>query len=665
MGNLLPEPESVATAAAAIAIYLAVLWLPGGLIAAAAGLRGWLLAAGAPLLSYAAAGLAGPYTALLGLPFNLLTFGACALGLALVLWVFRLVTVRWRGGERERERVWPRQANLAVVACVLIASVVGAIVVLTGLGAFNSIPQDFDAGFHANGIRYIAETGDGGLYGMSKVNWYLLNPGIFYPNAYHLIAALVFKLSGVSIPATMNTATMLTPALLVLSLVAMIRAFRGRAALACYTAFVAVAVTVGVYEGMFRGPLLPYQVGIALTPLIGALVLYYLERPGLDSGALLGLGAIGLLAVHSSALFGAIALLLPMFAQRWWRYARRAGRDFLLILAAALPAMLLALPHLLGALSIRSNVPTMTWPVDFTTWEAIGRLLTLHNSQVVAPWVLAGAMWLGILTFWRLRSLGWVVGSAVLTGAMFVIVASVKEEWVPGFSSPWWNDRWRLISLAALPLCLLAGHGLAQVQQWLGWLLRKLRPIPAPRFAAAGLVLVAFVPATQLLYGEQNVQTVRYGYSHYSYFPPGQMTVSPDEVTAMQKLATMVRPGERVMNDRSDGSLWMYALAGVQPVAGHFDKTLRDGRLTLLTRHFNNYAEDPEVRRIVRELNIGYVMVDTGYVRKNQMFREPGLTHLDDKPFLREVYRNPNATIYRLVPLPSFAHPFPAGPDRG
>src|SRR5699024_2418520 len=61
----IPAPDLPA-AVGVIVLYAVTLWLPGALAGAAAGLRGWTLAATAPLLTYAIAGLAGPVLAAFG-----------------------------------------------------------------------------------------------------------------------------------------------------------------------------------------------------------------------------------------------------------------------------------------------------------------------------------------------------------------------------------------------------------------------------------------------------------------------------------------------------------------------------------------------------------------------------------------------------------------------
>ncbi|HEX9334807.1 MAG TPA: DUF6541 family protein, partial [Pseudonocardiaceae bacterium] len=107
-------------------------------------------------------------------------------------------------------------------------------------------------------------------------------------------------------------------------------------------------------------------------------------------------------------------------------------------------------------------------------------------------------------------------------------------------------------------------------------------------------------------------------------------------------------PGDRVMNDRYDGSVWMYAIAGVQAVAGHYDDNGMAPEIDMLANSFNQYDTDPTVRATVAKLHIAYVMLDSGFVRTS-LRREPGLTNLDKADFLVKVYSNPDATIYRLV----------------
>ncbi|MPY81584.1 MAG: hypothetical protein GEV04_25080, partial [Actinophytocola sp.] len=161
--------------AATLAIYLAVLFLPGGVAGYAAGLRGWLLAGAAPLLSYAMAGLTGPWLAAIGVSFTLTSFALATAVLAGVAFGLGLLHRR-RSGRRqaaaEQPGPWRTTAHIAVIGCVLAAAAIGLYTVLHGMGRLDAIPQDWDAAFHANGIRYLTETGDGSLTGMSGVNKY-------------------------------------------------------------------------------------------------------------------------------------------------------------------------------------------------------------------------------------------------------------------------------------------------------------------------------------------------------------------------------------------------------------------------------------------------------------------------------------------------------------
>src|SRR6266568_8626641 len=310
----MPVHAGLLVDASTVGVYLLTLWLPGGIAAAALGVRGWQLAASAPLVTYFIAGMAGPLLSAIGLRYNVLSFLGCAVVVVLLCAVARRLTLRRRDRTAQpapNHPDWQRSSHFVVAGMVLLSAAVGCYIVIRGMGWLDSIPQDWDAAFHANGVRYIADTGDGGLFGMQNINLYVPPNTAFYPNGYHLVGALVYLESHASLAAVLNANTILWPGILALSLVALVRAFRGRVTTACYTALIAVAGSAGVYENMFRGPLYPYMSALVLIPVALVALWRYLERPGFDTGTMVVIAACGLFLVHSSTLFGSSMIALP------------------------------------------------------------------------------------------------------------------------------------------------------------------------------------------------------------------------------------------------------------------------------------------------------------------------------------------------------------------
>ncbi|MBB4687009.1 DUF6541 family protein [Amycolatopsis jiangsuensis] len=669
----MPAPDTFWSYAAGIATYLAVLAVPGGLIGRAAGLRGWALAGLAPLLSYAVTGLAGPWLAKAGLPYTVLTAAVCTVALAAVAYGARrlLVARGWlRAGAEEPPSAWTAREHWAVAVCVVVATALSIAVVLSARGGTTAVFQRWDTVFHANGIRYIAETGDGSLTGMGTLNWY--PDGSFYPNGYHLVGALVYQISGTSIPVTLNAITMPVAGLFAVSMVALIRQLGGRAVHAGCTALVAAGATTGAYESVSSG-LLPYALGIVLTPLAVVALQRFLVRPGVDTGLVLALTADGLLIAHSSALFGAVLFALPLVLQRWYRSLRRrpvdgvpdgrsAGRvlggDILRTVPVMLVSVLLAAPQIFGAIGFTSgSYPYYGWNSNLSIPHSLKLLVTfqqvLNRPQIWLTVLLVA----GVLAFRTLGRMRWVLMSALGISAFFVLVASYGYlPWVVSLSRPWWNDRYRLMALAAIPLCLLAGHGMAELQRWIARLARsgawaRSRPQVLARLGAVtGVVVIAAMAVlTGGFYRSANATAVSFLYYNG---PEGSVTppVSADEIDAIARLGTMGIPArEKVLNDRMDGTAWMYALSGVHPVAAHYDG---GGRVSpdamYLARHFRDYDTDPQVRAAVHRLDVHHVLVGSGTIRKDTPIA-PGLTGLDGRDFLRLDYRNPGAAIYTIV----------------
>lgn len=646
-----------------VCFYAALLMLPGGLVAVAGGLRGWQLVAGAPLLTYAVAGLTGPWSSSVGIGWSPLVLAVGAVGLAAAVAGARIavtskghgrptacVEERPRPGRPER---WSRGSHVALAAAVVVAAMFGAAAILGGLRRLSTIPQDWDAVFHANGIRWIADTGDAGLFGMSQVNWYEPGTEIFYPNAYHLLGAVVRQVTLQDLPSILNAHTALIPGLAAVMLAALVRRLGGSVVHAAGTALAAVAVSA-VYDMLWRGPLLPYATGAVLTPAFVILIVEYLDADGArdrwGKGVLLGLATAGLLCLHPSMLFGAAVFATGYLLWRWARRPVALRREPLLLAAAGAFGLALSFLQIRGSLYSAASFPPVDWPADLSAPDATVALLTFSHAATtyqVWPTVFAGV---GLLTYHRLGGLRWIGGPAAVFGILFVLAASSDASWVNAITRPWWNDRWRLAAIFALIMCVLIGHGLAQTHRFAMWLLQWLlerTPVSGgsalrvgPTVAAA-LVLLGFVGASNMLYLDRNATKMSIN--------TGQgPAISSGEIAAIEALGRMVPPGTRVLNDRNDGSVWMYALAGVRPVAGHYDATGLGGTdVELLETRFNRYAEDVAVRDAVQRLNVEYVMVGQGFLR-GYNGRAAGLTDLGLARYLSTVYQSPDATIYRI-----------------
>ncbi|MCX6464072.1 MAG: hypothetical protein NTW05_10835 [Pseudonocardiales bacterium] len=639
-----------------IGLYAVLLFLPGGLVALLCGLRGWTLAAAAPLLTYGLVGIGGPLYAAVGLPWSA---GTAAAGTAVVLLLVpgaRLLLHRRHAVPGDApdpvpsRPAWSRPADIGVAVAVAVAALTGVAAVLGGIRDLGAVPQDWDAVFHANGIRLIADTGDGSLVGMGRVNWYESDVTVYYPNAYHLLATAVYQVSGATIPTVLNAHTVLVPGLLAVSLAALVRRAGGRPVLAGAAALAAVATTA-LYDMLWRGPLLPFATGVVLTPVIVVLLLDLLDAPGARAavrpGAAFALGVAGLLCLHPAILIGAVLFTAPAVVQRWWGAPRAVPREVLRLAVPGLAAAAACTLQLAGAAGSSGNLANIDWPAVYSMPEAVGRLLVFGSDAPTVQLVLAAVLVVGLVTYRSLGALRWAGVSAALFGVLYVAAASSDEPWVGTVTSLWWNDRFRLVALAAVPMALVVGHGAAELQRGVAAVLAR-GPVRVHRTvlgaATAAAVLAGFVVVTNGLYLDRNQERMT---NNVGDGP----AVSALEIEGMQAVAGIVPPGERVLNDRGDGSAWMYALAGVLPVAAHYDATATGPYSSLLASRFNAYADDPAVRAAVDRLDIRYVQVDRGFLRGAEgAGREAGLTDLAGRPWLQVVYRNPDVVLYEILP---------------
>ena len=134
-------------------------------------------------------------------------------------------------------------------------------------------------------------------------------------------------------------------------------------------------------------------------------------------------------------------------------------------------------------------------------------------------------------------------------------------------------------------------------------------------------------------------------------FPDGP-AVSRAEEQAFLRLAEVVPPGARVMNDPYDGSPLMYALAGtlpvfVQPLHEQLDLAGLTPERRLLFTSFHRLDDDPAVRDVVRQMGITHAVVSDGLVY-TAPGTAPGMRELDRVDSLHLLFRTPSTTVYEV-----------------
>ena len=214
-------------------------------------------------------------------------------------------------------------------------------------------------------------------------------------------------------------------------------------------------------------------------------------------------------------------------------------------------------------------------------------LLLKHEANAPMYWLLILVL-AGAITSGRLRRLWWLLACSVLFTVLSVMATASDQAITELLTLPWWNDAFCLVALAVFGLAMLAGQGL---------------------------------------------------------------TTLMDEQQAMAVLGQLVRPGERVMNDPSDGSPWMWALDDVHPMfpriifRGEHPRMSADAQT--LFNSFQCLDADPEVREVIGRYNITYAYVGEGFARAD-FTRLYGMRDLSAADSLELVYRQGEIRIYRI-----------------
>ena len=677
----------------------ALLFIPGALVGASAGLRTPLIIGLAPAISIAIISGTGVAAPILALPWGL-TAVATATAVACLA---ALATRRLMAGRHPQDAgsgatgLRPGLRSIAVwcAAWPLSAAATG-LTIGRILNTPDAISQTFDAVFHLNAVEWILQTNNA-----SSLRLFLEAPqGSVYPLGWHTLVALTMKLCGAtSIPMATN-ATVLAVAGLVwtsgcLTLTHVL--FHGRPAALLTAAVMAGSFTVFPFVLLNWGVLYPNFLSIALLPSLLAAIRALVPtgdaspapRPaGLLPATALGAAGLGLTQPNSiatlllaSVILTTARLITSLRAPLDERPANALRRQSLITGALVVGLVIVWL-------YMRPPRESAIWGPSYATSGSVGEAVTSMPVQLPVIWVPAVLTLLGFIAALRTNGYRWLAALHATTGALYVVARSAQDGDLRFFMvGIWYNDASRLgglIPVTAVPLaalgmlaaarwgreaCGACGRiiqgitasraretrglpGLRRVSRVLGsvWgacerLIASGRARPLVWRSSACCVIVLLLVATGPLSGamSDSVKILEQSYM----LAPDSSSLTTDEYALINELPSLIEPDAVIAVDPKSGAALAYALSGADTTVKHLFHR-HDADLDIIEKKLNRASADPAVCTALKDVGATYALYFPGKTISNQK-AFVGFTHLDTAPGFELVAERGQASLYRIT----------------
>ena len=658
-----------------IPVFLAaavLLFVPGALVGAAAGLRASLVVAMAPAISIAIIAGTGVVAPVAGLAWGPVPIAAATALTALALLAARLWTARRRPERREagaRRRSDPVTAAAWCVAWPLSAAVTG----YTVGRLFNTpdaISQTFDAVFHLNAVEWILKTGNA-----SSLRLLLEAPqGSVYPLGWHTLVAAAMRLCGATdVPAATNATALAVSGLVwtsgCLALTHIL--LRGRP-----LALLVAAVMAGSFSAfpillLNWGVLYPNFLSVALLPALLAAARELVPTAGarptglvLPAGAL-GVGGLGLTQPNTAATLLLALVILAVARAVTTVRTPPAERPAGALRRQALVSGGLTAALVLTWILMRPPRGAAIWGPSYATSGSIGEAITSMPAPLWMIWVPAVLAFIGFVAALRTDGYRWLAALHATTGALYVIARSAEEGDLRFFLvGIWYNDSNRLAALLPVTAVPLAALGMLVVTRWARALAARLSAAQwargaRERLAAAGervrilswwrwAAYPAVVTALVLTGPLSTAMSNTVWLLEQTYlFSPGSPSITPDERALIDELPDLIDKDAVVAVDPRSGAALAYALAGVDTTLKHLLHR-HDPEVYVIQDKLNKAATDPTVCPAVRKLGATYALYFPGKTISDQK-PFPGFTHLDTAPGFELVAKQGDAALYRIT----------------
>lgn len=635
--------------------------VPGTVLLRLLGVRGLYAWAGGPAVTAALLGAGAALLSLLGIAWTL----PAVAGLVLAVWLVgalagllvRRTGFAWSEGP-------PSLASAATVGAVGASALFLAWTMKAGMGAPDALLQQWDGVFHLNAVATVQETGDASSFGGLAPMYGDGSRAVYYPAVWHSLVAVV---PWASVPAAANASTLVLGAgVWSLGLAGFARAvFPSRPVVHVVAPLLGAAFITFPSWTLSTSGQWPNGYSVALLPGACALVVLALRAGQSRAQHVVGLvvagvGALGAVLAHGSAIFALAALLTALLVGRaaelflsTWRRGRRATAIVTVVAGAAVVAVGAGLAVRSGAFD---SVLNYDRPGRMSTSEAWRTTLLgfppadrpLLNGAVLALVVA------GIVATLVLREGRWLVVSLVVVMSLVVLAAGPENglRWLSGF---WYRSHVRVSALLPIPAALLGALGAAALARVAGRAVESRARSGSPGRARAVPVVVAAVAVVVVAATTSGLRLAEKRDSFAAAYQPGVIAwgtmVTPEEREMLDRMDEILPPDSVVLGEALTGAAFAYALAGVPVVYPQIGGAGSSEDQAYLREHFRDVASDPAVCEIVRRLGITHFYAEPpAQVQGTNMgARSPGLFDVDTSTGFEQVASVGPTTVYRIT----------------
>ncbi|MGL4306825.1 MAG: DUF6541 family protein [Mycobacteriaceae bacterium] len=597
-----------------------------------------------------------------GVPWNVWSAATAWLlfvGIAFLLSKAKGVNATIRRESKAKPQVKDFSHILALPTFIGIGCAIGGVLILyaaiRGILDWHAIPSNWDSMWHANTIRFIMETGDASSTHMGELRNIETQHSMYYPSAFHAVAALCAQLTGASPTLTYTIASVIGICVLVPA--------------------GAAALTWRIAYGHFSAPLVGWFAGTAAVLSAAFSAVPYLEfstaaMPNLNALALVGpvvllvtcsvyqrrliplaaLMFLGVTSVHTSGGFIVIA-----FVGLWWAAEllphpiRGRLPDLAPLASVGVLAGLALTPQLIGVMQESGTITAHDYRQPVTKLHALIQGLTQHTRHL-EDWpiqfgILAfSAIGLSVLLYkkvlWPLLLWGFFVLTIVHGTNPF---HGILGECLSTVTGLFYNDPRRLSTVVCILLVPMAGIGLISVTHGVAKLASGVIHLQKQKTQALWATTLAILIAMGLTF-HYRVQNMSFLGENYHW-----AMINEKDLEAIDYLATL--PGARdtvIGNGNYDGTGWMYAINGLHPLWTHYFFPVDSGgpgwNRFVIWAWADDADTDSRVAQAVHALNIRYVIVSSHQYPAT--IGPLGLVSLDQSQSWKQLYNNGQNQIY-------------------